>query len=175
MSEYSSREQLILPLNYGRSTQSTSTALNAPRLPDWYCPTCNFKIFGSKEMCRKCGVRNPALRTNVTPQNSSATSTTYSIAPHRATQEATTKTIESLMKVSDQIHELSEKITDAEYKNILDDLKTCYDQVSKPTPTHTSSSHTSFTHRADWWCSTCNYKIYASKSSCKKCGAQRPN
>lgn len=29
--------------------------------PDWYCNRCQFKIFGSKDSCGKCGTRNPNL------------------------------------------------------------------------------------------------------------------
>jgi len=28
-------------------------------------------------------------------------------------------------------------------------------------------------NRSDWWCKNCNFKIYASKSSCSKCGVTR--
>jgi len=27
--------------------------------PDWMCPKCNFKVFGSKDQCGKCGSKNP--------------------------------------------------------------------------------------------------------------------
>lgn len=28
---------------------------------DWWCSTCKFKIFGSKNVCRKCGSTRPGL------------------------------------------------------------------------------------------------------------------
>lgn len=34
---------------------------NGIHRPDWNCSKCNFKIFGSKDSCFKCGTRNPAL------------------------------------------------------------------------------------------------------------------
>ena len=29
-------------------------------------------------------------------------------------------------------------------------------------------------YHADWWCSTCEFKIFGSKAECRKCGALRP-
>ena len=31
------------------------------RMSDWWCATCEFKIFGHKEVCSKCGARRPGV------------------------------------------------------------------------------------------------------------------
>jgi hypothetical protein len=42
--------------------QFKSEVVNKPNnrfYEDWWCKTCEFKIFGSKSECRKCGTRRP--------------------------------------------------------------------------------------------------------------------
>jgi hypothetical protein len=35
---------------------------------DWICSNCNYKIFGSNEHCKHCGLRNPQLPDNLHSQ-----------------------------------------------------------------------------------------------------------
>jgi hypothetical protein len=120
---------------------------------DWYCPGCNFKIFGSKSRCVKCNIQRP--------------SSLFSSSTQTTIKQPTDQYSKAVANVSDQIFDIKDKLTDAEYKDLLDTLKTCYDKAPQTTST------TVFANK-DWMCNTCNFKIFASKSECKKCGSKRP-
>lgn len=46
------------PFDYEAPPTAPPVAASFKR-PDWWCGPCNYKIFGSKERCHKCGSRNP--------------------------------------------------------------------------------------------------------------------
>lgn len=125
------------------------------KMSDWWCTNCNFKIFGSKSQCGKCGMSRSQSVLH------SQTSTEYK---------------KHINDVSEQIFELKDKLTDGEFKGILDSLKGCYDQAPANSSVNSSvNSNSSINNRRDWYCNNCNFTIFASKDSCKKCGAKRPN
>ena len=46
---------------------------------DWMCPNCNFFIYGNKEYCKKCKIRNPKLPNNIDPEKWSYSNPSTSI------------------------------------------------------------------------------------------------
>lgn len=143
--------------------------------PDWFCPVCNFKVFGSKEFCGKCNIRNPAFSTSTSVTSNSSSSSSSSTISSRSIEQ-TNKLQEKISNISDQIFDLSDKMTDQQFKTILDDLKTCYDTASQPTVIKRSPDLVGapLPLTNDWWCRTCSMKIFASKETCRKCGTRRP-
>ncbi len=80
--------------------------------------------------------------------------------------------------MSDQIFELKDKLTDSEFKNLLDGLKKCHDTADvapvAPVAPGPSTFTSARTNNRDWMCTNCNFKIFGSKSKCFKCGQNRP-
>ncbi len=139
---------------------------------DWFCPTCQFKIFASKDTCKKCGMsRTDALRQNIQNHNPS-------LLPNLLPVDKKYK--ESIQQVSEQVFDLKEKLTDNEFKTILDGLQTCYqvapadETVLQTVQNGVYPMRTAEIRAGDWICPGCNFRLFASKTECKKCKIKRP-
>ena len=62
-------------------------------MPDWFCPICQFKIFGSKDTCFKCGTTRSSVLLSTKPK----------------LEERKYK--ESIQEVSEQIFELGNHLS----------------------------------------------------------------
>ena len=131
---------------------------------DWNCATCNFIVFSYKTSCSKCGSLRPDIVSVVNSEK----------------QQLDLKN--NIHEMSDQVYELKDKLTDSEFKNLLDSLKKCHDSTSDITTTssiaNSSRSNRSqqqvlrrvTSHRRnDWMCTNCNFQVFGSKPKCSKC------
>jgi len=130
-------------------------------MPDWFCPICQFKIFGSKDTCFKCG----------TTRSSTLLSTTPNLEER--------KYKESIQEVSEQIFELKDKLTDGEFKTILDGLQSCYKVApadEKVLAQNQCIENGVMVIGGDgrWLCPQCNFVLFPDKKECKKCHIKRP-
>jgi hypothetical protein len=150
-------------------------------MSDWHCINCNFKVFGRKSSCSKCGITRLDSQRRINERNESKTNDQPG---------ATYKT--AIQDVSEQIFDVKDKLTDQEFKSLLDTLKTCY--ASAPNQSLSSSSFSASPFAAtpttqpvsqpsvlqqpqqsgDWFCTNCNFVVFARKQECSKCKQRRP-
>ena len=130
-------------------------------MPDWFCPICQFKIFGSKDTCFKCGTTRSSILLSTKPN----------------LEERKYK--ESIQEVSEQIFNLKDKLTDREFKNILDGLQSCYKVSPEDEKVLAKKKTIEYGDilqggRGRWFCPQCNFVLFPDKAECKKCHIKRP-
>ncbi len=167
-------------------------------MSDWQCMSCRFVVYGHKDFCSKCGQRRPlqnwvhqysssaprALNTGRLLQSNSDPPEYYPDPvpePSRPSEEYR----KNIHEVSEQVFDIKDKLTDNEFKTLLDGLKKCHDAApvgathgrvenvpipeTRPEPRQNNSQRP-----RDWMCTNCNFKIFGSKNRCNKCGQHRP-
>ena len=134
-------------------------------MSDWFCPVCRFKIFGSKVVCAKCGTTKAQAQTMNT----------------KVETQVEKNYKQGISNVSEQVFDLKDKLTDLEYKTLLDTLQTCYknappdekQNVIAPVPSVRELCSPAV-RQGDWKCPGCNFFLFASRTECKKCNIKRP-
>jgi ribosomal protein L40E len=132
------------------------------RKPDWWCNNCQFKIFGSKDSCFKCGAKSPTSATAVKSGPNPSSSN-----PHHKKDWICPK---CNFKV------FGSKSTCGKCNFTPNNNTQPSSQQQQQTPPQgVSAASPSVTIRpGDWSCSNCNDLNFGSRLVCRQCGTQRP-